>query len=689
MGEKFKEVDIQRWMGDGQEGDDEKPRCCIGIRLILYSGGDAKEKENKEEYMIRIWLGGRFYIRRYTLSQIMGRRFLQEIGIYIQGEAKFYEKLRKEILQMKFSDEYISYVTDRNGLQTVNDKRIYVFGNGSISTTGFHPEITSIIGGICFPPDRICERDGYIRCVQQLFHVYQENPVVFYPTFFMNIMGITSGFFRYIGEDSFMRLTLWLDGASGSGKTEIAKAGIYAFNDDECSMKIIESVTGKRKNILTMMLQASGGVCIVDDVKKENVRERKSSVGNNVDDCLRSVFQGYLTDSVSSYMGHKKIDCCAVITGEYLDTCESQNARMIYMKVDGFLKDRKNSEALRRLQEQPKLLTSVCGGYIQFLLEKMEESSFPKLVKAKLKEMREMTKIYQGIGNAERLDENRCMLEMAAWLAEEYFRYIGLQDSFISDFHRNADKSIEEVMDATFYLLGGGQMLLTKVMERISVKAKVRKAYYQDSFRTAGRKSKWKYHQECFWMNRGDDFVWIEDYKRSMQKNEQEYYCRHEENPALIIRKERLEELFHQEIQDILKEKAEISSKLVVKVENRFWKMLREMQMIYQIPRIDSELGRPAAEYPVFIRYTMHCENDFYSNEKPTYLVRFESVVQINTEHICMEGLKDRIRKLEAEPIFEDTTDFEIMDEKEENVNAEDIYEKRRKFMRGKSLYKK
>ena len=676
--EKFKEIEGVRKLEQEQEGDGQRITYILGIRQILYD-----TENEKEAYTIQVCRGERIYTRRYTLTQITRRKFLQDFGIDLQNEDEFYRKLRKEILQMEFPDEYVSYETARNGLQKVKGRWMYVFGNGSIDTVGFRSDVKSRIGGIYFPSDKIFERHKYIGDIRELFRVYDANPTIFYPMFFINIMGITNGYFRNIGEDSFMRLSLWLDGASGSGKTEIAKVGTYAFGDKEFGGREVVSVTGKRKDVLIMLLQSSGGVCIVDDVKREAVRERRNGVKNNVDDCIRSIFQDCLTDSVSGYSDCRKIDCCAVITGEYLDTYESQNARMIYIRADGFLKDKKNSEALRRLQEQPKLLAGVCGGYIQFLLRKMEESSFSGLVKAKLKEMRSGEKMYQGINNAERLHENSCMLKMAAWLTEEYFYDAGLPEPFINEFHQNTEKSINDAMDATYYLLGGGQMVMLKVMERVFQKAKIRKASYQEFF---GRRDKWKYHQEYFWLDKQcDDFLWIDDYKKSMKQDNQETQNSCDENPVLIIRKERLEELFHHEIQIFLKEKSEISSKIAGSIINQFWKMLRELRIIYQTPRNDSKQGRPAAEYPVFIRYTDSGEY----GESLFYVMEFESVIQINTEHPCIEKQVEYIFGIDAEQTFENGGKLEIIDKEGRPINADGIYEKRRKFMRGKSLYRK
>lgn len=690
MAEKFKEIDIQSLLGQEQEGSDQNPAFHLGIRQIHRYLDDNGNTE--DAYTLQVSMGKRSYIRQYTLSQITKRKFLQEFAIDIDNESKFYQKLRKEILQMEFPDEYISYETYRNGLQKVNGKWMYVFGNGSIHATGFYTNIKSRIGGIYFPPDKICEKAEYIKNIKELFHIYKANPSVFYPLFFINIMAITNGFFKEIGEDSFMRLSLWLDGESGSGKTELAKAGTYAFGDKEFCRKVLASVTGKRKDILTMLLQSSGCVSIIDDVKQEDVRDRRNSVKNNVDDCLRSVFQGCLTDSVSGYPNDKKIDCCAIITGEYMETKESQNARMIYIRADGFLKKEQNAKALRKLQENPTLFASVCGGYIEFLLLGMEGKNFLQSVKTVLKEKRDAPKVYQGISNAERLNENRCMLEMAECLTESYFHFLGMQETFLNEFCQYARKSIHEVIDATFYLLGGGQMVFLKAIERVLLKAKVRKAYYQTNF---GRYTAIMYQQRYFWIEENyDDFIWIEDYGKSMIKNEDEKHYDYEEKPVLLIQKVQLERLFQKEVDILLKEKAEISSKIAESVKNQFWKLLREMQIIYQIPRKDSKLGRMTAEYPVFSRLFAYSNTGLVS--EVSFAITYESVVQINTEHECVRELADRMNRTKAKKIHEKAERWTIIDKRElsENdeevrLNEHDVFDKRQKFIKGKSLYRK
>lgn len=124
MAEKFKEIDIQSLLGQEQEGSDQNPAFHLGIRQIHRYLDDNGNTE--DAYTLQVSMGKRSYIRQYTLSQITKRKFLQEFAIDIDNESKFYQKLRKEILQMEFPDEYISYETYRNGLQKVNGKWMYV-----------------------------------------------------------------------------------------------------------------------------------------------------------------------------------------------------------------------------------------------------------------------------------------------------------------------------------------------------------------------------------------------------------------------------------------------------------------------------------------------------------------------------------------------------------------------------------
>lgn len=396
---------------------------------------------------------GRNYTQIVSLQQLKRHCFLQELPLIMKEGDEFCKQLYLTLSGAIFTEAETEYQTDRNGLQEVEGRHMYVFTNGAIAADGFHPEIYSGIGKMFIPKTVVSEDIAEIA--DKLFREYDRNRNIFYPLFLYNIMAISNGFFRVIGEPEFMKLTLWVDGKSGSGKTELAKtAGVYTFGDQMLNKELV-AATGKRRDALRHLAQSSGSICILDDVKAERVRERKNSMRNTVDDLIRSTFRGRLTDSIGMNSEPNWIDACVIITGEYLDTYESLNARMMYMQVDGFVDEAKNSKALRVLFQNPTWLTSVCGGYIQWFLKMMEESSFSKLLQEKLSELRSGEKMYEGINNSARLNENRHMLDMAAFLSAMFFQELGMPQKFTECFINNSRRSIEAITESTFCLLGG------------------------------------------------------------------------------------------------------------------------------------------------------------------------------------------------------------------------------------------
>ncbi len=633
--------------------------------------------DGKVQYQFQVYTDGNIYKVTVSPYELNKRRFLQKLPVLIKAEEAFYKRLRDTILGRVFGEDEILYQTGKNGLQKVKEKWLYVCSNGYIDKGGFHVGICSGAEGAYIPETAVIDEGEEKKIIAGLFQIYNQNCEVFYPLFLINIMAITNAYFREIKEPNFMKLTLWIDGASGSGKTELAKAaGTFVFSDSELNRELI-SATGKRRDALKCLTQSSGGVYILDDIKNEPVRERRNSVKNIVDDCLRSVFQGQMTDSVGTDSKRVRIDSCAVITGEYLDTLESQNARMLYLKADGFLKEEKNSKALYILQKHPVWLTKLCVGYIRWLLERMEENSFPELLKGKLEGMRKERKYYTEIDNAERLNENRRMLEMAVEMTKMYFQKTGMPEDFIARFMHNAQRSIQEISDNTFYLLGGERMVVLKVLKRIFDEAKIRKAYYEEN-RAAHLpigSNAYRYSQEPFWINIREDFVWIEDYKESLEKGEDDGSNQYDENPCLIIRQKRFMELFEKETENILKE-GQISSFIADKVLANLLRILREMQVIYKQYRSDSKWGRAAVHYPVY-----QLRNIFGAYEKDC-LVGTEPVMQFNTWHPCIRMLKEEMCNQEAQDIGTDSNKWEI------NADPNELYKIRKEFVKNKSLYK-
>ena len=564
--------------------------------LILCVKKIIVENSNSIAFSFVVYIKGKEYPLIVPFNKIRRTRFLQEVPVKFKDEEEFYVQLRNELLEMDFEKDDILYQTNQNGLQQINGKWVFVYTNGSIGVDGFDSKIYSGIPGFYIPPEAIADPNKTKETVKNLFQEYNINPEVFYPLFFLNIMAITNGYFRSIGEQGFMKLTLWLDGNSGAGKTELAKAvGTYIFEDKDLNSNLV-SVTGKRSYVLKRLCDSSGTVFILDDVKGEKVRERINSVHSNIDDCLRSVQQGKMTDISNKQSVPELIDTCALITGEYMDTQESQNARLIYLKVDGFLKDKKNSDTLRRLQKNPMWLTTVCAGYVQWLLRQMQDDSFKELLIGNLDKMRCNHRAYSEINNAERLNENRYMLEMACFMAEKYFENIRLTGEYIEKYHEYAMQSIEKACNNTYALLGGEKMILYKAMKNVLKTCKIRKARYQSNISCKDRVC--KYRQDYFMLYDDDDVLYIEDYDESLLKSTHDLHEQCDGRPCVIIREEKLINLLHEEIQRIQKE-SPIPSIVVENIMLHLSVKLRKMQFIYKQRRSESDLGRTAVKYPV------------------------------------------------------------------------------------------
>lgn len=515
-------------------------------------GGDSAE------YKFRIYTYGETHTVTVSLYQLNEKKFLRSLPVFIEDERSFYKELRTAVLKKRFSEDEIVYRTDRNGLQTVKGQWMYVYTNGSIDKNGFRKDIYSGIEGAYMPEAAFAEPEKWKATADKLFRIYNSNYEIYYPLFLINLMAITNGYFNMLGEPYFMKLTLWLDGPSGVGKTSLIRgAGTYTFRDGQLNKEFV-SATGRRRRALECLEQSSGIVCILDDVKEENVRERKNSIKNIVDDFIRSVFQGRMTDAAKVNNKPKEVDTCAIINGEYMDTKESQNARMLCLRMREFIGDRRNLEGINELQKTPFWLTTVCIGYIQWLLAMMEESSFPEMLKGKLKELRNGQVRYIGINNAVRLNENQHMMEMAAMLAEMHFHKMGMPEDFMKRFASNAKRSIRAICDSTFELLGGEQAVLFGALERIFSKCKIRKACFVESNLLSNRGC--RYLQEYFWIDRSEGFVWIESYKKSLLKTSHNGDGQYDESPCLIVREELLMNLLENEIKNLLKEGKAVSA---------------------------------------------------------------------------------------------------------------------------------
>lgn len=635
------------------------------------------------EFSLEIRRGEKAYPIRVTLSEITGRKFLRKIPVLLFDESRFYKEFHKAVLATCFGEQDTSYQVNVLGLQEVNGHLVYVFSNGCIEAEGFSPRVYSKTGYAYIPKEAVVgvkdQTEAVENSVARLFEVFDCSPKVFYPLFLLNIAAISNAYFRKLGERELMKFTVWLDGNSGSGKTELAKAvGTFIFADERLNPNFV-SATARSKYAMERFAGSSGGVFILDDIKNEKVRDRKHRVAGIVDDVLRSTYQGMLTDGSG-----RLIDGCSLITGEYMDTEESQNARLFYLKVDNFLKETRNSKALRVLQKNPLLLTTVCCSFIQWFLGRTGESSFPELLIQKIERMRNQAKEYQGINNAERLNENINMLRMSQELAAMFFQDIGMSKEFVRNFNTCAEDSIKALGESTYVLLGGESMTLSKVAENVLQKCRLRKVQFVE--KDWNEYDFCRYRQEEFMIHEGDDFVYIEDMERSLQLCTDGGHDQYASYPYLLGLEKRVLSLFADEIEN-MQQRGEISPLMAERLSSNMPKKLKKEQIIFKKNRADSPLGRTAVDYPAcnYKPYMLPRRDgvDCFGGFGNIGVVCCERTIQMNTTHPCMRILDERLEQGDFCSSIPPLLHMEYP-----NASEEKVYGIRKMFMAGKSLYR-
>ena len=127
--EKIKGIDLLSRLSLERDTEEDQQTPDYGFGLSICKKIQYTGESEKETYVLQVEMESKCYKEEYTFSQLQRRKFLQDYGIEVQDERKFYQKLRKEILEMEFPDEYISCIVPRNGLQKVKGRWMYVFGN--------------------------------------------------------------------------------------------------------------------------------------------------------------------------------------------------------------------------------------------------------------------------------------------------------------------------------------------------------------------------------------------------------------------------------------------------------------------------------------------------------------------------------------------------------------------------------
>jgi hypothetical protein len=480
-------------------------------------------------------------------------------------------------------------------------------------------------------------------------------PNVFVPVFMISLAAMLKLPLRTCGVP--IGITLWLYGNHGSGKTELAKNVAQITTSTPAGDKFLTPATEKSGIVLRGLVESNGDIFVLDDVKQETVQNQRAKVRTNVDNVLRGTYQGYIVETKKECM----VGTCSLVTGEYLETTASQNARILFLDISGFLKQEKSSKALRFFQDDPRLLASMIGDIQQWLMAKLAEDQFRKDLMIQWRMLQKERRY--GIGeDANRRFDAICQMRMILEVLGKYHAERGIQD--ITEklcFREHANRALEKVEEATARIQGALEAMIIQAVTEIMQDSVVTVADYDGS---CSWNRRMKYQQEQFAFYNDEHFVYIHSMARSnLIKTEADQY-EDSHDAALIVDADWFMDALNSKISRYA-EAGEIPLGIRNKVSCR---LLAEMQLLYVTPKGDNDY-RYAAKFPI-IRWERATGERNHEYSEVDGLLAY----QLNVNHVALKIFK-RIGHIQ--PMF--TCDID-------QVGEEKIINLREQFFKNKAL---
>ena len=398
--------------------------------------------------------------------------------------------------------------------------------------------------------------------------------------------------------------------------------------------ELLQATTSKRQ-ILKTLATSKGVTIILDDVKRENVQGQRDHSRIAVDAILRSVFSGCLTEDYAQKS--TSVDTCAIITGEYMETSDSQNGRLLYKDVSGFLKDECNSETLRQFQRDTSLIAEVMEGVIVWLCSQLENEDFMERCKEYYYQMQSEKSLYCSLDNGLRLQENYNMMRFVHYIWHEYIISLEFESkTSIAKFNKAAEESLRNLIEDTSLLLGGLKAALVQIIDTILETSNIRKAQYIDEGHYLCKQSTcaWRQSEFCLWNQ--DDFLYIEDLERSWVGECCQYPV--DTREILVISKDKLLDKLGMAVNRAI-EQGKIPEHLRDKITLG---ELARCGLIVCSPREENQY-RYAKYYP----FAYHNQISLYRDDgyEETARIGTERImaVQCNLSHECFSGITDKV----------------------------------------------
>lgn len=410
------------------------------------------------------------------------RKYLKQLKLYGEGELQILKEqledaIKHEVEQGKYSCRFTDI-----GWNLMDGTPVFAFSNCCVTKDGIdYGSYTDTVGFDLFISGEYDPSLQYSRMrFLELFNILDQKPNILYPVFLVGVAALLN---RILGRNGIApALVMWIGGRPGSGKTELACTLGSFINKDPLdrtkARRKIFSAFGKPKNMNLSLIQHRGLVFILDDVKAEKVLGQREKTKICTDICIRSVKAQKQMDAFDAYQQEKMeetLDAGAIITGEYMDIYQSSMARMVYLDIDNMINDMEYSKTLKKLQDNPHILSDVMVYIIQYLCGRyMDREYLVGLEETKEELWNEDKKLFYGT-NQSRLADSLSSLQLTARVVRDCAAACGANDSLdIEAFLKRADQISVFVMKRTALLINERDEILLDAYKEVVNRLKLK-----------------------------------------------------------------------------------------------------------------------------------------------------------------------------------------------------------------------
>lgn len=577
--------------------------------LIFLKGIEVELETGKKNYRCRLLIEGRDEVDvAISAGDFNSEQWLKKMPVvlWVDSPGEFCKELRKRIPLMEKEIHDITYIAPRTGFQRVHGRWKFVFSNGSIVEQGFDRKLRAQRIHFMFngDPDWVDEKETV-----DFLKILKKNSE-FYIIFAVNLLAVTRNLFREMGID--LAISLWLEGSSGSGKTTLAQV-FGKFTDPEIvrrgdgnawHKRSLLSSTDKIPCAVECLTDSHGETVIVDDIKREGSPRQGEKSWTIVDITVRSVYSGYVTEHLSKKQSIKnmQVGTCAIFTGEYRQTEESQNARMLILNVSEFMQKREIRTAISTLQAHPVWHTNLIGGFIRWLLLKANEEGNDEIWRSMMKDYLDENWVYENRSNGQRLKDTRARVRFITKIFGRYLiENFPQEKDFIQSFLGSAQDAIELAVRYTFENLGGMKAVVLEAFQDtidwLIRDNRIREAAYEKTAMGRQALASWNQESFCFleWENGQIDHpvILIREFKKTFQ-NTEEPIKDLEDGSMLVMLRGSFEEKFMSVLKAYVKE-GRLAEDEMKRIDLSY---LAQLGLIHAWSRTDG-IGRYSKKYPV------------------------------------------------------------------------------------------